>query len=130
MKLSFSFVLLVLFSSGELQAQKKKTKNDVAIAAPAVKWSSAKAAEWYRTLPWISGANYLPSTAINQLEMWQAETFDTTTIAKEFGWAKGIGFNTMRVYLHSLTSVREVIRGPLPKLHPSRLTIPRAAAAN
>jgi hypothetical protein len=84
-------------------AQKKNVKPASAgVAVAGEKWSAAKAAEWYRKLPWISGANYLPSTAINQLEMWQAETFDTTTIAREFGWAKNIGFNTMRVYLHSL----------------------------
>lgn len=63
-------------------------------------WSVEKANEWYSRQPWIVGANFLPSTAINQLEMWQAETFDTTTIARELGWASGIGFNTMRVYLH------------------------------
>jgi hypothetical protein len=48
------------------------------------------------------GANFLPSTAINQLEMWQAESFDPTTIDRELGWAEGIGMNTMRVFLHNL----------------------------
>jgi endo-1,4-beta-mannosidase len=50
----------------------------------------------------MSGANFIPSTAINQLEMWQADTFDPTTIDKELGWAEGLGFNTMRVFLHHL----------------------------
>jgi hypothetical protein len=50
----------------------------------------------------MSGANFTPSTAINQLEMWQAETFDPTTIDRELGWAERIGFNTMRGFLHSL----------------------------
>jgi endo-1,4-beta-mannosidase len=44
----------------------------------------------------------LPSTAINQLEMWEAETFDTATISRELGWAEGLGFTTMRVFLHNL----------------------------
>jgi hypothetical protein len=65
-------------------------------------WSIEKANNWYKEHKWISGANFLPSTAINQLEMWQADTFDPTTIDKELGWAQSIGFNTMRVYLHSL----------------------------
>lgn len=66
------------------------------------RWSLEKAHEWYGAQDWIVGANFLPSTAINQLEMWQAETFDTQTIDKELGWAESIGINTLRVYLHSL----------------------------
>jgi hypothetical protein len=65
-------------------------------------WSLEKAKTWYDSHKWISGANYIPHTAINQLEMWQAETFDPETIDKELGWAESIGFNTMRVFLHSL----------------------------
>jgi hypothetical protein len=34
--------------------------------------------------------------------MWQAATFDTATINRELNWAHNIGFNTMRVYLHSV----------------------------
>lgn len=66
------------------------------------KWSIEKANHWYSTHKWITGANFNPSSAINQLEMWQADTFDPDTIDKELGYAEGIGFNTMRVYLHSL----------------------------
>jgi Cellulase (glycosyl hydrolase family 5) len=65
-------------------------------------WPAAKANDWYKQQPWLVGADFLPSTAINQLEMWQAETFDATTIDKELGWAQGIGMNVMRVYLHDL----------------------------
>lgn len=66
------------------------------------KWSAEKANAWYKQQGWLVGADFLPSTAINQLEMWQAETFDTVTINKELGWAAGIGMNVMRVYLHDL----------------------------
>jgi hypothetical protein len=65
-------------------------------------WTKAQANQWYAGQPWLVGANYTPATAINQLEMWQAETFDPATIDKELGWAAGIGMNTMRVYLHNL----------------------------
>lgn len=65
-------------------------------------WPAARANAWYAAHPWMSGANFIPSTAINQLEMWQADTFDPATIDKELGWAEGIGFNTMRVFLHHL----------------------------
>jgi len=66
------------------------------------KWTEEQANQWYAAQPWLVGANFVPSTAINQLEMWQAETFDTATIAKELEWASSIGMNTMRVFLHDL----------------------------
>jgi hypothetical protein len=66
------------------------------------RWSKEKANEWYDRQPWLVGCNFIPSNAINQLEMWQAETFDPLTIDRELGWAKGIGFNTVRTYLHDL----------------------------
>jgi len=65
-------------------------------------WSAKKANDWYQQQGWLVGADFLPSTAINQLEMWQAETFDTATIDRELGWAENIGMNTMRVFLHDI----------------------------
>lgn len=69
----------------------------------AQKWSKEKANQWYFTQKALIGANFLPSNAINQLEMWQKETFDPVRIDRELGWAANIGMNTMRVYLHDLT---------------------------
>jgi hypothetical protein len=66
------------------------------------RWTEAQANAWYQAQPWPVGANFLPSTAINELEMWQADTFDQATIDRELGWAEGIGMNTMRVFLHNL----------------------------
>lgn len=65
-------------------------------------WTAEQANAWYADKPLHIGANFLPSTAINQLEMWQAETFDPATIKHELGWAAAIGMNSMRVYLHDL----------------------------
>ena len=65
-------------------------------------WPSEKVQAWYAKQPWMRGCNFIPSTAINQLEMWQAESFDPETIDRELGWAAGLGLNTMRVYLHDL----------------------------
>lgn len=65
-------------------------------------WTVEKANEWYAQWDWLRGSDFIPSTAINQLEMWQADTFDPATIDKELGWAAGIGMNSMRVYLHHL----------------------------
>ncbi|USI74975.1 cellulase family glycosylhydrolase [Sphingomonas morindae] len=72
-------------------------------ASPALardRWTPAEAKSWYGRQPWLVGANYLPATAINQLEMWQAESFDPARIDLELGWAQKMGMNTMRVFLH------------------------------
>jgi hypothetical protein len=63
------------------------------------RWTEERANNWLVINGWLRGANFIPSTAINQLEMWQSETFDTTTIDRELGWAESIGFNVMRVFL-------------------------------
>jgi hypothetical protein len=63
-------------------------------------WTTQKANAWYAHQPWLVGCNFIPSTAINELEMWQSETFDTATINRELGWAHQTGFNLVRVFLH------------------------------
>jgi hypothetical protein len=65
-------------------------------------WPVEKADAWGSEHGWLVGCNFTPSTAINQLEMWQADTFDPATIDRELGWAEGIGFNSVRVFLHNL----------------------------
>ena len=56
---------------------------------------------------WGFGANFLPSNAINQLEMWQADTFSPDHIERELGWAEAIGMTLMRVYLHDLAYAQD-----------------------
>ena len=70
--------------------------------AQSSRWSEQRANEWYARQPWLVGSNYIPKSAINELEMWQADTFDPAEIDKELGWAEGLGMNTMRVFLHDL----------------------------
>ena len=65
-------------------------------------WTADEAQAWYANQPWLVGCNYIPSSAVNQLEMWQKETFDPETIGRELRWANGLGFNTVRVFLHDL----------------------------
>ncbi len=65
-------------------------------------WSANKAKIWSREMPWLVGCNFSPSTAINQLEMWQPETFDPAALDRELGFAENIGFNSVRVFLHHL----------------------------
>ncbi len=77
--------------------------NAALAASPAdarTRWTETQAKTWYAAQPWLVGANYAPATAINQLEMWQATTWDPKRIDYELGLAQGIGMNTMRVFLH------------------------------
>ncbi|HEY9015246.1 MAG TPA: hypothetical protein VIM84_09310, partial [Gemmatimonadales bacterium] len=73
-----------------------------AASAQTGRWSEQRANTWYAAQPWLVGSNYVPRSAINQLEMWQEETFDPEQIDQEFGWAESLGMNTMRVFLHDL----------------------------
>jgi hypothetical protein len=82
------FVVTVLSAVTTLQARDR--------------WSAQKAMDWQAKGPWLCGSNFVPSSAINQLEMWQAQTFDAKTIDRELAWAEGLGFNSMRVFLHHL----------------------------
>jgi len=89
-------VLIMAFAACQNSA--KKTQEE---AEPVAKiWTKEQAKAWQDENGWLRGSNFNPSTAINQLETWQAETFDTATIDRELGWAENIGMNCMRVYLH------------------------------
>lgn len=66
------------------------------------RWSEQKANDWYVQQPWLVGSDYINRDAINELEMWQADTFNPQEIDQELGWAQSIGMNTMRVFLHNL----------------------------
>ncbi len=67
--------------------------------AAAPRWPTEKAWDWYQRQPWLVGTNYLPSTACNTTEFWQAESFDEPTIRRELALAQATGFNTVRVFL-------------------------------
>src|SRR5947209_10678507 len=71
------------------------------------RWSETAANAWYDKQPWLVGSDYIPADAINQLEMWQADTFDPARIDTELGWAESLGMNTMRVFLHDLPWQRD-----------------------
>lgn len=115
MRISFAAAALALLPLAALHAQVappargvEAPARGVAAAARAeavagTRWTPERANAWYAAQPWILGANYTPANAINQLEMWQAATFDPAQIDKELGWAKRFGMNSMRVYLHDLT---------------------------
>ena len=88
-----AFLLFALSLQGAAQAQPRQAPE---------RWTEKRADDWYARQPWLVGSNYIPATAINELEMWQAESFDPKRIDLEFGWAEAIGLNTMRVFLHDL----------------------------
>lgn len=88
-------LFLVVAAMAFVSCQPKPAKNRMA-----ERWTIEKAQKWGKDNGWLRGCNFNPSSAINQLETWQAESFDTTTINRELGWAQGIGMNVMRVFLH------------------------------
>lgn len=94
-----SLIFLALMACGK-KDQPVETASADTVKTTREVWSKEQANEWYKQWGWLRGSDFIPSTAINQLEMWQAETFDTATINRELGWAESIGLNSMRVYLH------------------------------
>ncbi|WP_085878363.1 cellulase family glycosylhydrolase [Roseisalinus antarcticus] len=71
------------------------------------RWTEAEARNWWQARPWICGLNFLPSTAVNFIEMWHGDTFDAATIDRELGWAADAGFNAVRVNLPFLGWVHD-----------------------
>lgn len=72
------------------------------LLVPRARWSATRAQEWAARTGWLLGCNFSPSTAGNQLELWQAATFDPETIDRELGWAADLGMNSIRLFLHDL----------------------------
>jgi len=99
-KITLAFAL-VLFLLQPGIAQKKSKERSI--------WTPKQAQSWYKKQPWLVGPNFMPSTAINQLEMWQEATFDTLTIDKELGLAQSLGMTTARVFLHDLLHQQDSI---------------------
>lgn len=95
LKTYLSLLVLALMFQSCVQKQSGQTNQK-----PRAIWPVEKANKWYEQWGWLRGADFIPSTAINQLEMWQKETFDASTIDRELGFAEDIGMNSMRVYLH------------------------------
>lgn len=95
-------IMLFLFSCHNASDSSESAKDTGAIENIS-RWPVEKASQWYQGQGgWLVGCNYTPAYAINQLEFWQAGTFDTARIDKELGWAQNLGFNVVRVFLHNL----------------------------
>jgi hypothetical protein len=65
-------------------------------------WTAADAHVWHQRQAWLVGCNFTPAYAVNQIEMWQAATFDLAAIDGELALAASLGMNVVRVYLHDL----------------------------
>lgn len=100
--LTLVLVGMLLLSCNKVKSNVEKNTPETTSVEKREIWTKEQANTWYAKQPWLVGANYNPSTAINQLEMWQKETFDPKRIDEELGWAEQIGMNVMRVYLHDL----------------------------
>jgi hypothetical protein len=103
MRRLISHVLIIGLAAGLIPVSAMSAAPD----SDSTPWPAARVAVWGKEHPWLVGCNFAPSTAINQLEMWQASTFDLSTIDRELGWAEGLGFNSVRVFLHHLLWERD-----------------------
>ncbi len=65
-------------------------------------WTDEQAKQWIAKQKYRAGVNYIPSYAVNQIELWQKETFDIKTIDREFALMRATGFNAVRVFLSDL----------------------------
>ena len=93
-------VMISCSSTTELKEKNESIEQNIKQKELVTRWTREKAQEWGAKQPWLVGANFNPSDASNQLEFWQADTWNPELINKELGWAEEIGMNTMRVYLH------------------------------
>lgn len=93
--------LPLLLAAGTALARAARASADPPGASPrSTRWPVERANRWYQAQGWLVGANYIPANAINQLEMFQAGTYDPRRIDTELGWARFHGLNTVRVFLH------------------------------
>ncbi|OBH07156.1 MULTISPECIES: cellulase family glycosylhydrolase [unclassified Mycobacterium] len=93
--------LPLLLAGGAALARAPRAAAQPPVGSPdSSRWSPDRADRWYQAQGWLLGANFVTSNAINQLEMFQADTFDPRRIDTELGWAQQHGFNTVRVFLH------------------------------
>ena len=83
----YIFALLILFSQ-QLSAR------DI--------WTPDQAWAWFNAQKYIMGTEFTVSSAANQLEMWQAETFDAELIEKEISFGAKLGYTVFRIFLHDL----------------------------
>lgn len=95
----FCMLLLLSIACSE---KKVREKGKQLLEKTSQRWSTEKAWDWYDKQPWYLGANFNPSSSINQLEFWQEDTFDPETIDRELKWSEELGMNLHRVYLHNL----------------------------
>ena len=62
-------------------------------------WTAEKAWAWYGAQPWIRGCNYMPASAANRVDQWQALGAEDrfAEVERELALAERIGFNALRL---------------------------------
>ncbi len=65
------------------------------------RWSKEKAWNWYNSLPWIRGCNFMGSDCANRIDQWQEYGFEEklATAEKEFALMESIGYNSIRIII-------------------------------
>ncbi len=65
-------------------------------------WTEEEIRNWYDSLPWLRGSNFLPSNCVNRLDMWQSYGRDEHMRVSdiELKMCDDLGFNTVRLWLN------------------------------
>lgn len=73
------------------------------------KWSKEKAWEWYDSLPWLRGCNYMSADCANRIDQWQEDGFEERlqTTEEEFRLMQDLGYNTIRIILEFIVWKKE-----------------------
>lgn len=66
------------------------------------RWSRERIWDWYDSRPWMRGCNFLPSNAVNYIDMWQTLHKEEILACadRELALAARTGFNTLRLILN------------------------------
>lgn len=95
--------LLLLATAVSCRQEKKQTNS----SRHYVRWTVEEISEWYGRQGWLVGFNYIPSNKVNQLDMWQVESYDHAIIEKELTMGEELGFNVVRIFLHDMVYAQD-----------------------
>lgn len=63
------------------------------------KWTAEAINKWWELQKWPVGANFVTTSAVNDIEMWMDSTFNPELVRKELKIAAEAGLNSVRVFL-------------------------------
>jgi len=62
-------------------------------------WGLGRTRAWTALLANVRGCNYVTSSAVNAIDMWQSGSLDLRAVDRELALARAVGLNSVRVFL-------------------------------